>query len=133
MSTTDNTPANPVSWWPTSSQVAAAQRYASTILTTVIGTILIMLGLQNAGIYLDNIKAIIDAIGPVVNAIGALIPTILALWASWKGIKAASSANQAAALVANVPGTKIVTDHDLAKSVPSSAVVSNEEMKVVAK
>jgi hypothetical protein len=111
---------------PTQSQVNMAVRYT----TTIIGTLIAVLGLQNHGIYLDPIKAAIEALGMFVNALLVLIAAATPLWMMWKGYKAASPIGQAKSLEAQ--GNIVVGSAEMAAATPSNPnILSRDEVQVV--
>lgn len=84
-------------WLPTQAQVNTAGRYAGMAA----GAAIVVLGLQNKGVSLDQVKAIIGAGGTVVNDLVTLIGTILALYTAIRGVSSSSPTGQAASIGAN--------------------------------
>lgn len=73
-------------------------------------------------------QALAEGIKTIVGAVATIASVGAGVWAAYT----ASKGSQAAAL-AKDPGTIVVTDPATAKAVPAGNVVSNAEMKVVAK
>lgn len=114
---------------PTQAQVNAATRHAATFAAGAIA----MFGLSTK-IDPNTVQQLITATGTLVNDIVLILGLAAPIITSWYASKSATPQAQAASLVQSVPGTQIVTpDKALADAVPSSAVVSTEEAKVVAK
>ena len=114
---------------PTQAQVNAATRHAASFAAGAIA----VFGLSTK-IDPNTVQQIITATGTLVNDAVIIIGLVMPTLAAWFASKSATPQAQAAAIVQAVPGTKIVTpDKALADAVPSPAVVSTDEAKVVAK
>lgn len=118
--------------------LASGRNYASTFVGFVGG-----IGLMSAA----QQKGFMDAINEIINGLSQVFHGATSLWQilivafpiigvamAKLASNSAKKENQAAAVVAASPGTKIVTpDKAFAEAVPSPAVVSTDEAKVVSK
>lgn len=114
-------------WLPTQAQVDAASRHAISI----VGTAIVIFGLQAKGINLDQVKAVINALGTVVNDLVVLAGVLAPFYAM---IKAASTASHAAQInavqaIANSggPDTKAaqIAVLNAAAALPTTAKIVN--------
>lgn len=80
-----------------------------------------------------NLTSIFTGLQQVATGIAGLGAVLVPIYTAWRASHNAAPAVQAAALVAAVPGTVIVTTPELAAAVPSKDVVSNTEVKAVVK
>jgi hypothetical protein len=81
----------------TQAQVNTAGRYAGA----VIGTAIMIFGLQARGISIDQVKVVISSLGTVVNDMVVLIGAIAPLYVAVRGIASSSPTGQAASIGAN--------------------------------
>lgn len=100
---------------PERPQVASLVSHA----VVVAGTTLALLGLQNRGIYLDQIKVVIKDLGEVANSVVMVLSAAAAVCATYKGFNASSPASQSEAL--RKQGA-VVVDSPHSDSTPDMAV-----------
>jgi hypothetical protein len=112
---------------PERPQVDAAFRYA----VVIVGTTVTLLGLQNRGIYLDQIKVVIKDLGEVANSTLTFLSSAAAVYAAYRGFNASSLASQSAAL--EKQGAVVVTTPEIAAATPDSPnVVSHADVMIMA-
>jgi hypothetical protein len=82
----------------------------------------------------SGLKSVYDGALLISATAGPFVGVAMAWWSQRAAKKAADPVTQATALVANVPGTTVVTSAALANATPDvSAIVSNAEKMVVTK
>lgn len=117
---------------PSQTQINAAVRYSTAIVSSIIGTVAVVLHLQNQGIYLEGAKTIIDGMGAVAIAVVQIATVVTAIVAAVKGIMAANPTQQAKSLESQ--GNIIIASPEMAAATPDNPnIVSRDEVKVVPK
>ena len=111
---------------PTPAQVNAAARHVASFA----GGAIVMFGLSSK-ISPDTLTSIINATGALVNDLVLLVGLVSPIVAGYFASHSASPVAQAAAVAAT--GAQVITTPAIARAVPSSNVMSSNEVKVVAK
>lgn len=115
---------------PTQSQVYAFGRhlasYAGGAITAAAAFNLLSPG--QAGTLNQSLNHFINGVSEIAAAVSPLIPLVT----GWLAARSASPKAQLAA-VAQIPGTTVVTQPQLAAAVPATNVISNDTSKVTPK
>lgn len=124
---------NPLSWnW---NQAKAGGKHVISAIGGAVAMAVTfhLISADQASSITADIGLISDGVVKVCTGVAGLLGVLAPIYSAFRAAHNASPTMQAANLVKEVPGTVVVTTPEVAAAVPSAAVVSNTETKVVSK